>query len=230
MLYLIFDTLRDDPKLALVIGLAFMVSLLLGLAFHEFSHAIVGDALGDATPRRQGRITLNPAAHLDKMGSLMLLLAPFGWAKPVQVNPYNLRPSPKLGMALVAVAGPLSNFLLAAAFAAPLKAGVVELISPNRLGLWSVENYFAFLLLYIVIINTSLGVFNLLPVSPLDGSRVARLIPGPVGDFFEAIEPYGFGILFFLLAIPFLTQGQLDPVGAVIDPIRTRLLQWFLVG
>ena len=228
MLYIFLQTVRDDPRIAVLIALAFLISLLVGLSFHEFSHAFVGDTLGDPTPRRQGRLTLNPTHHLDPMGSLMLLFAPFGWAKPVVVNPYNLRFGPAVGMALVAAAGPLSNFLLAAALAVPVKMDIFPYRSPSLLGSWGIEHYVGFLLTYVVLINITLGVFNLLPLAPLDGSRVAALLPGGIGDFFRRMEPYGMGILFLLLALPLFTQGQIDIIGAIIDPIRSRLFQLFL--
>lgn len=229
MLYILLNYIRDDPRLAFLIGVAFLVSLLLGLSFHEFSHALVGDSLGDTTPRRQGRLSLNPWHHLDPMGTMMLLFAPFGWAKPVQVNPYYLRFGPKVGMALVAIAGPLSNFVLAGAFGAPLKSGIIQFVD-SPVSRWGAENYLAFLLFWIVVINVSLGVFNLLPLAPLDGSRVAALLPGDIGDFFRRMEPYGMGVLFLLLALPFITGGQVDVIGAIINPIRSRLLDLFLVG
>ena len=229
MLYVFFNYVRDDPTLAVIIVLAFAISLIAGLSFHEFSHAFVGDLLGDTTPRHQGRLTLNPVNHLDPMGTLMMVLAPFGWAKPVQVNPNRLRFGPKLGMALVGAAGPLSNFVLAAALAAPLRAGIIELRSTFFLRSWEPENYLAFLLFYIVLINITLGVFNLLPLAPLDGSRVAALLPGEIGEFFRRMEPYGMGILFLLLALPFITGGQVNIIGAIIDPIRTFLLDLFLL-
>lgn len=229
MLYVMFNYIRDDPRLAVLVALAFGISLIIGLSFHEFSHALVGDSLGDSTPRQQGRLSLNPSRHLDPLGTLMLLFAPFGWARPVQVNPYRLRYGPKVGMALVALAGPLSNFVIAGALGAPLKAGIIRFVnSPVRV--WDAENYLAFLLFWVVLINVTLGVFNLLPLAPLDGSRVAALLPGEIGEFFRRMEPYGMGILFLLLALPFITGGQVDIIGAVIDPIRTRLLRLFLVG
>ena len=229
MLYLL-GTLFDDPQLFVVLVMAIAISLIVGLSFHEFSHALVGDALGDPTPRSQGRLSLNPREHLDPLGSLMLILAGFGSAKPLRINPFNLRFGPRLGMALVAVAGPLSNFVLAGALAAPLKAGLLEVRSPRRLDEWGFESYLAFLLLYIVIINTTLGVFNLLPIPPMDGSRVAALLPGGIGDFFRRMETWGMGILLLLLFLPTLTGGQVDPVGWIIDPIRIRLLDLFLSG
>jgi Zn-dependent protease len=231
MLYLL-GTLKDDPQLFVLLVVAMALSLIIGLSFHEFSHALVADSLGDPTPRRQGRLTLNPGHHLDPFGSLMLVLAGFGWAKPVRINPFNLRFGPKVGMALSAVAGPLSNFLLAGALAVPLKFGLVEYRSPFQVDSWTFGNFAAFLLLYIVIINTTLGVFNLLPIPPMDGSRVAMLLPGEIGDFFRRMEQerWGLGILMLLLALPFLTGGQIDLLGAIIEPIRSRLLQLFLIG
>lgn len=226
----LLPTLWDDPQLFVLLVLSLAISLILGLSFHEFSHALVGDALGDSTPRRQGRLTLNPWRHLDPAGTLMMVLAGFGWARPVQINASGLRLGPRGGMAVVALAGPLSNFALAATLAAPLKAGILPLRDPRFLDAWSFDNYLAFLLYFIVVINVTLGVFNLLPLPPMDGSRVAQLLPGPVGDFFRAIEPYGFGILFLLLALPLFTGGEIDIIGAIIDPIRTRVLNQLLVG
>lgn len=221
-----------DPQLFLVVVLAFLVALLLGLSFHEFSHALVGDALGDPTPRRQGRLSLDPSRHLDPLGSFMLLLAGFGWAKPVRINPFNLRFGPKVGMAVVAVAGPLSNFLLAAAFAVPLKMGVFPFSDLQVLNRWTVGELFAYFLFRIVVLNTVLGVFNLLPIPPMDGSRVAMLLPGEIGDFFRRMEQqnWGLGILLLLLALPFLTGGRVDILGAIIGPITRWLLEFFLAG
>jgi Zn-dependent protease len=227
-----FSVLGSNPRLFVLFVIAIAISFIAGLAFHEFSHAVVGDALGDPTPRRQGRLTLNPREHLDPLGSLMLVLAGFGWAKPVQINPFNLRLGPRLGMAVVAVAGPLSNFALAAALAVPLKSGMLELMPVRLLSDWSPANYAAFLLLYLVDINVLLGVFNLIPIPPMDGSRLAMLLPGEIGDFFQRMERgnWGFGILFLLLALPFLTGGQVDILSAIINPITTRLLNLFLGG
>lgn len=229
MLYLL-GTLRDDPRLFLLLVLSIAISLLIGLSFHEFSHALVADALGDSTPRRQGRLSLNPRAHLDPMGALLLVLAGFGWGKPVMFNPLHLRVNPNLGVILVKFAGPLSNFLLAAALAVPLKLELLPYESTRLLSAWSPANYLAFLVLYIVFINVTLGVFNLLPFPPLDGGGVAVLLPGEIGEFFRRMERerWGLGILFLLLFLPSLTGGAIDPVGAIINPIRTRLLELFL--
>lgn len=242
MLYLISTLRETDIRLVIVIVSAFATALVLGLSFHEFSHALVGDTLGDRLPRSQGRLSLNPAHHLDQLGTLMLLFAPFGWAKPVQINAYRLRYGPKVGMMLVAIAGPLSNFVLAGALAVPLKAGLLPfnetiIIVGNNVGItsqlnWDVSNYAAAFLYFVVLINITLGVFNLIPIPPLDGSRVAQLLPGEIGEFFVRMERerWGFGILFLLLALPFITGGQVDVIGAIVDPIRGRFLNLFLNG
>lgn len=226
----LLDLMVRDPELFVVIVLAFIIAILLGLSFHEFSHAVVGDALGDPTPRRQGRLSLDPSRHLDPLGSIMVVLAGFGWAKPVRVNPFNLRLGPKVGMAVVAVAGPLSNFLLAAAFAVPLKMELFPLRDVDVTSRFTVGELFAVLLFYIVALNVVLGVFNLLPIPPMDGSRVAMLLPGEIGAFFRKMEEqnWGLGILMLLLALPFLTGGQVDILGAIIGPIQRNILDFLL--
>lgn len=231
MLFML-DTLRDDPRLFVLLVAAIAVSLLIGISFHEFCHAFVADALGDPTPRSQGRVSLNPARHFDPMGTVLMILAGFGWGRPVMFNPARLRINPSLGIVLTKLAGPASNFLVAAALAAPLRAEIVPLRSTAFLASWSFENYLAFFLLYIVLLNITLGVFNLLPFPPLDGGGIAVILPGPVGDFFRKMERGGWslGILFLLLFLPQLTGGAIDPIGGIINPIRTRLIELFLQG
>ncbi|GAV22323.1 site-2 protease family protein [Carboxydothermus pertinax] len=159
--------------------------IILGLTVHEFSHALVASQLGDDTPRREGRLTLSPFAHLDPLGFLMLLLAGFGWAKPVPVNPYNFRGEPRTGMALVAVAGPLSNFALAFVIIIFLALGGIRLPYAWEIGITAVA------------INVSLGVFNLLPIFPLDGEKIfGRFFSYRVQEFMAS---YGQAILLLLL-------------------------------
>jgi Zn-dependent protease len=120
--FLIFQLLRGPLGPEQLIGIAaILIALVLGITVHEFSHAAMATWLGDSTPRWQGRLSLSPAAHLDVMGSLMFLVGGFGWGKPVQFSPYSLRTDPRTGAALVALAGPISNFGLAAVFALPVR-------------------------------------------------------------------------------------------------------------
>jgi len=135
-------------------------AIVIALTVHELAHGYIAGILGDNTAKKQGRLTLNPLAHLDPFGALMLLFGPFGWAKPVPVNPMNFT-HPIEGMAIVAAAGPLSNIIMAALTGLLFRLGVVE---PGSM--------FAAFLYILFMINIGLAVFNLLPVYPLDGSRI----------------------------------------------------------
>lgn len=145
--------------------IAILLALIVGITIHEFSHALAADALGDPTARYQGRLTLNPVAHFDPLGAMMILYSVvsgwgFGWGKPVPVNPRYLRYGPRVGMALTSVAGPASNLLIAMVAA-----------SPFRLGL-PLPDLFGRLLLTMVFVNVGLALFNMLPIPPLDGFSV----------------------------------------------------------
>jgi Zn-dependent protease len=220
---------QDSLRAIVVLLVALTIALLVGLVFHELCHALVADSLGDDTPRLMGRISLNPLHHLDPMGTLLLFLVGFGWAKPVQVNAYRLRNGPTLGMATVAAAGPISNFVMAALFALPVRFGLVDARFPFDYADFTASNYLALICIYVVLINVVLGVFNLIPLAPLDGSRVAQaLLPGEAGRFFRQIEPYGIGILFLLITVSWITGGQINPIGWIINPIRTAIVDFLL--
>lgn len=133
-----------------------IVALIIAITIHEFAHAYMSDRLGDPTARSQGRLSLNPLVHLDPIGTLMLLIARFGWGKPVPVDPYNLR-HPKRDYALISIAGPASNIILAIIVTLLLK------ILPTS---------FAFFAIPLIYINILLAIFNLLPFHPLDGSHI----------------------------------------------------------
>jgi Zn-dependent protease len=190
---------------------AVAIALLVGLTFHEFSHAFTADTLGDHRPRAMGRLSLNPLRHLDPIGAVMLLIAGFGWAKPVMVNPYALR-SGRQGMALVAAAGPLSNVAVALVF------GVIARI----LGLAGVDGGFVFTVVFLVIyLNLVLAIFNLLPIPPLDGYNFAlALLPPRLAFPLQRYAPYGVLILLLLVLVPgsplrWLLQLAL-PLGRVV--------------
>jgi len=169
------------------------VALLVGLTFHEFSHALTADQLGDRRPRAMGRLTLNPIAHLDPIGALMLVVAGFGWAKPVMVNPAALRGG-RRSMALVAFAGPIANVMVAIGFAV-----VFRLMS-----LTGVEDgFFLRLVALIVQLNVLLAVFNLIPIPPLDGYNVAlAYLPPRQAITVQQYAPYGVIVLLLLIFIP----------------------------
>lgn len=147
-------------------------AVIIAIAFHEYAHAWMADRLGDETPRMQGRLTLNPLKHLDPVGSILLLFAGFGWGKPVQINSrnFNRNVSMSKGEALVSLAGPAMNFILAIIFAIIL--GVVYMFASSSFLTTTLGGVIYILLQECVLINIGLGVFNLLPLPPLDGSKI----------------------------------------------------------
>lgn len=197
--------------------------LVVAFTIHEFAHAWTADFFGDTTPRLHNRLTLNPLVHLDPMGSLLLLVAGFGWAKPVPVNPYTLhRRSPAAPM-LVALAGPLSNFLLALVVAIPFRMGLIDPRFPS--GVFPDP---AQLLTQFIFINLVLMLFNLIPIAPLDGDKILEyFLPASWIKYFEAIRPYGPLILMLIVFIgPYI---GLDILGWILGP-PLRTLFGVLVG
>ncbi len=160
-----------------------LIALLVALTVHEASHALVAYWLGDETPKNMGRLSLNPFAHLELYGALMILIVGLGWGKPVRIQAENLKPGPKVGMALVAAAGPLSNLLLAAIVGIPLRLRMVPLLGDIRIPLdFMPSGYQAAyvglgpLLQWVVWLSIALAVFNLIPLNPLDGSRLWEIV------------------------------------------------------
>jgi Zn-dependent protease len=164
--------------------------ILLALSFHELAHGLVADMLGDPTARRAGRLTMNPVAHIDIIGFLALLLAGFGWAKPVPVNPFLLKGNRRVGIIAVSAAGPLANLVLAIAGAI-----VYGAVAATGLG----GPIIARMVYELIWFNVILAVFNLIPIPPLDGSQIlGALLPGSQ-EWLVKLQPYGVVILIVLL-------------------------------
>jgi len=198
-------------NLSVPIIISRIITLLIAFTFHEFAHAATANALGDDTPRMHGRLTLNPLAHLDVMGTVVLLFAGFGWAKPVPVNPYALRRKTSAGLMLVSIAGPASNLLLAVLAAIPLRLRWVPLMMSTGpiLPTWGE------FLLEFVFINLALFLFNLIPLAPLDGEKVITFfLPDHWVEVYDRIRPYSPMILLAIIFV--LPMFGLDLINLII--------------
>jgi len=184
--------------------------LLIAFTGHEFAHAWTADYFGDDTPRLNGRLTLNPLAHLDVMGSLLLIIAGFGWAKPVPINPNTLRRHSDSALMWVSFAGPLSNLIMAVVAAIPLRFGLfqAENIASGQL-LPTVGQ----ILTQFVLINIVLALFNLIPIPPLDGDQIAEFFfPPSWTDWMDRyIRPYGpMALMVLVFVLPFFKINLLS--------------------
>lgn len=192
-----------------------LIALLVGLTFHEFSHAFVADQLGDHRPRALGRVSLNPVNHIDPFGALMLVIVGFGWAKPVPVNPAALRPG-RRAMSAVAAAGPIANVAVAVAAAI-----VFRLLDGVGIGGFALSVAF-----YTVFFNFILAIFNLVPIPPLDGYNVVLpFLPPHLAWQVARYAQYGMLILLVLIFVPYLTRGP-GPLTLIFNAAEglTRLL------
>ena len=187
----------DDIGGFLMNLIAGLPGIVIAMVIHEYSHARVAYALGDYTPRLQGRLTLNPAAHVDPIGLLMLFLVHFGWAKPVQINPMNFS-NPRRDDILVSLAGPASN-LIVSFVALIILVLLAKMDFPLSEGLLVVFNL-------IIIYNINFAIFNMLPIPPLDGSHILRnILPYELARAYEGLERYSFIFLLIIIATPVLS-------------------------
>lgn len=201
-----------------------IITLLIAFTFHEFAHAAVATALGDPTPKLHGRLTLNPLAHLDVLGTVTLLFAGFGWAKPVPVSPAAVLRKCRAGMVLVSLAGPAANLVLGALAALPLRFGWVPMPLGNSTIFPSLRDF----LIEFLVINLSLFLFNLIPMAPLDGEKIfIFFLPEHWVRAYERIRPYSPYIL--LLVVVILPRLGVDVINIIMgEPLLN--LAVFLVG
>lgn len=191
--------------------------LLVAIAVHEFSHALASDHLGDPTARLMGRLTLNPMAHLDPIGTLLLLFAGFGWGKPVPFDPFNLR-DPKRDSAIISFAGPASNLIMAV-----ITSIILRVIS--SFSLFFITSFVSGILNMFIYFNVMLAIFNLIPIHPLDGFKVVGgLLPKKYYYDWMSLEKYGM-ILLLLLIFPIFGAA---PVSQIVSPIVNFILSFLL--
>ncbi|EMA6343331.1 site-2 protease family protein [Bacillus cytotoxicus] len=191
------------------------MAIIIALSVHEFAHAYIAYKFGDDTAKRQGRLTLSPMSHLDPIGMIAVLILGFGWARPVPVNPYNFK-RPRLAGILVSIAGPISNFLLAAIgliiWYGLLRIGVLTAIP------FAVADTLGQFFEIFIVLNVVLLVFNLLPIPPLDGYRVMEdLAPANVRAKMTQYEKYG-AIALLILVITPLDRYTIQPIFSVVIP------------
>lgn len=203
-----------------MINLTSLLILILAITIHEFSHALAADKLGDPTPRSFGRLTLNPIAHADLVGTVLLPLLSalsgiptIGWAKPVPIDPFNFR-HPKRDMIITSLAGPASNLLIAIIF------GLIS-------NIFHIQNIFIYLF---ILINISLAIFNLIPIPPLDGSKILiNLLPSESGaKWEEALNRYGFILLIILVFLPISDGHSLLTI--IISPVINFIFGLLIPG
>jgi Zn-dependent protease len=199
-----------------------LLTLLIAFPAHEFAHAKTADAFGDPTPGMYGRVSLNPLVHLDVFGALIFMAVGFGWAKPVPVNPFMLGKRSTAAYMLVALAGPMTNLILALLVAIPLRLGLFDNLSMDPHG------YVAIIVSQFIFYNLILAFFNLIPLAPLDGEKIADFFfPPSWAKVLDTIRPYGPIILMGVLFI--LPMIGIDILGTVLFPPIERIYH-LLVG
>ena len=205
-----------------ILGLLFTLpGVLLAITFHEFAHAYVADKLGDDTPRMQGRLNLNPTSHIDPFGFFMLLFAHIGWGKPVQINPRNFNRDISMdkGQAIVSFAGPLMNFILAIVLS--LVYCMIYKFAGYAFIASTVGEVILTIVSYAIVVNVGLGVFNLIPLPPLDGSKILKnFLPYNAKYWFEQNEQM-FYIVFIIIWVTGIAGNIISPI---IDWVTSGIL------
>jgi Zn-dependent protease len=228
MLLFNVDWLLSDPFGFFLFFSSIAVALIIAISVHEFSHAAAATLQGDLTAKRMGRLTLNPKAHLDPMGTVLIALVGFGWGRPVPVNPSRLK-NGRRGMAFVSAAGPASNVVLAVALATVFQLGILDMAKLPR------NPFFAFDPLiwltitgfFLVQLNLTLAVFNLIPVPPLDGGGIlGGIAPRAVLPAMRQLQRISMPVLMVLFFLSFVTN--LSPFGFIFGPLQN--LAFNLVG
>jgi Zn-dependent protease len=194
-----------------------LIGLIIGFSLHEWGHAWSAYQLGDTTAYLQGRLTLNPRAHIEPWGLILALLAGFGWAKPVPVNPFAFYPNEKRGLVLVSLAGPVMNIIVALAVSVPLRL---------MAGAGADAGFFFDVVETIIYFNLFLCFFNLIPLSPLDGYKIAvGTLPNEYSDWFVKYERETNFTLMLIILIG--VMGGLSPLGAILSPPVNFLFDLF---
>ena len=193
---------------------------LIAIMCHELTHGLFSYLQGDPTPKEQGRLSLNPAKHLDLFGTLCLIFLGFGWAKPVQVDPRYYK-NPKWGMALVAVGGPLANFVIA--FLSGLILTLIEFYVPYSDFSMILYNFF----LYLIIINVGLGVFNLIPIPPLDGSKIIGAIL-PENSYHQYMKYQKYGMFFIIGLLILLDVLEMMGYPSILNEVLNVIVNFIL--
>ena len=230
MLFAVFEYLGSEPTYAVITLMAFVLVVIVAITVHEFSHALTANLLGDDTAKSQGRLTLNPLAHLDPAGTVMIVVVGFGWGRPTPVNPARFGSHMRSGMAAVSFAGPISNVIVASLAALPVKMG---LLSPGDVGFslfrGDTGEIWAYILGSLIFINILLAAFNLIPVAPLDGFKVVLgLLPRNLAMEWNKLERWGPLILLVLII-----SGFILPTGNLLVPIMRPLvnaLAFIIIG
>ena len=226
ILYIIIGILVVSSLMSMgtggILGLLFTLpGVLLAITFHEFAHAYAADKLGDDTPRMQGRLNLNPTSHIDPFGFFMLLFAHIGWGKPVQINPRNFNRDISMdkGQAIVSFAGPLMNFILAIVLS--LVYCMIYKFAGYAFITTTVGEVILTIISYSIVVNVGLGVFNLIPLPPLDGSKILKnFLPYNAKYWFEQNEQI-FYIVFIVIWITGIAGNIISPI---IDWVTSGIL------